>query len=169
MRTVWTLVSGFVVALVLAPAATAGWVQHNAPEFGFSGVFPKAPEYEASTSDGVKMNTFVGAAPGALCIIIAADYPYVINPDEETIASRDSFVKGVGATLKTSKRVTFARGSQQLPAIAFEADSASMKFKSLIVIDGSRAYQVGAGIPIPDGDTAELDTCVGGFVLTPKS
>lgn len=164
------IVTGLVLALALAPAAQAtGWVQHNAPEFGFSAIFPKAPKQETTTADGVKMNSFAGAANGALCIVMAGDYPYIINADDETVASRDNFVKGVGAKLTASKRTTFPRGSAQLQAMAFDAESSTMKFRSMIVIDGSRAYQIAGGVPIPDGDTAELDACVGGLVLTPKS
>jgi hypothetical protein len=159
-----------VLALVLGGTAHAGgWVQHNAPDKGFSAVFPKAPKVENSIEDGVKMTSFAASAAGALCIVIAADYPYVINPDTETVASRDNFAKGVTAKVTTSKRIKFSRGSTQLEAMKFDADSASYKFRSLIIIEGSRAYQIAGGVPIPDGDTAELDTCVDGLVLTPKS
>jgi hypothetical protein len=71
---------GLVLALVLGgTASAAGWVQHNAPDKGFSAVFPKAPKVEDSTQDGVKMTSFAPAA-GALCIAAAVDYPYVVNP-----------------------------------------------------------------------------------------
>jgi hypothetical protein len=161
---------GLVLALAVGgTASAAGWVQHNAPDKGFSAVFPKAPKVEDSTQDGVKMTSYAASASGALCIVIAADYPYVINPDTETVASRDNFAKGVSATVKTSKRIKFSRGATKLEAMAFDADSASYKFRSIIVIEGSRAYQIAGGVPIPDGDTAELDTCVNGLVLTPKS
>lgn len=168
MRSAAAIVSGLVLTLALAPAAQAGWVSHNAPEFGFSANFPAPPKTKTTVNDGVTLTSFSGAATGALCIVMAGDYPYVINPDDETVASRDNFVKGVGAKLTTSKRTTFSRGAQQLPAMSFEAESPKMKFKSLIVIEGSRAYQIAGGVPIPDGDTAELDACVGGLILTPK-
>lgn len=169
MRTPWTTALGLVLALAMTPAAQAGWVQHNAPEFGFSAIFPKAPAQETTTEDGVKMMTFAAAVNGAMCIVIAADYPYVINADDETVASRDNFAKGVTAKVSTSKRIKVARGITQLEAMIFDAESATYKFRSMIVIEGSRAYQIAGGVPIPDGDTAELDACIGGFVLTPKS
>lgn len=161
---------GFAFALTLVgTASAAGWVQHNAPDQGFSAIFPKAPDVENSTQDGVKMTSYSAAAAGAMCIVLAADYPYVIDPDVETVASRDNFAKGVSATVSSSKRIKFSRGATQLEAMAFDAASANYKFRSIIIIEGSRAYQIAGGVPIPDGDTAELDACVNGLVLTPKS
>jgi len=161
---------GLVLALAVGgTASAAGWVQHNAPDKGFQAVFPKAPKVEDTAQDGVKMTSYAASAAGALCIVIAADYPYVINPDTETVASRDNFAKGVSAKVTTSKRVKFSRGATQLEAMAFDAASDKYKFRSLIIIEGSRAYQIAGGVPIVDGDTAELDTCVNGLVLTPKS
>lgn len=170
MRAVSRGALGLVLALAVGgTASAAGWMQHNAPDKGFQAVFPKAPKVEDTTQDGVKMTSYAASAAGALCIVIAADYPYVINPDTETVASRDNFAKGVSAKVTTSKRIKFPRGATQLEAMAFDAASDKYTFRSLIIIEGSRAYQIAGGVPIPDGDTAELDTCVNGLVLTPKS
>jgi hypothetical protein len=166
MRIVWAAAT--LVSLAFASVAQAAWVHHSEPSLGFSANFPAAPKRDDVTEDGVKMATFAASATGALCILIAADYPYVINPDVETIASRDNFAKGVSASVTTSKRIKFPRGATQLEAIKFDAASETYLFRSLIVIEGSRAYQIAGGVPKPDGDTAELDACVGGLVLTPK-
>lgn len=158
--------------LTFAPMSTvqaAGWVLHNVPELGFQANFPKTPKREESTENGVKMVSFSAAVEGTMCLIIAADYPYVINPDEETVASRDNFVQGVKAKLKGSERVKVLRGTTQLEAMKFDAESDTYIFRSLIVIEGSRAYQIAGGIPKPDGDPVSLDACVQGLLLTPKT
>ncbi|MBC8037600.1 MAG: hypothetical protein H7X89_10335 [Rhizobiales bacterium] len=161
--------AGVVLALAFVSAAQAEWVEGNVPEFGFSALFPKAPEKGETIEDGVKITSFSGAADGKFCIVVAGDYPFVINPDEETVASRDNFAKGVNAKVTTSQRITFPRGLTDLQAIKFDAESDTHTFRSLIVIDGSRAYQVAAGMSKPVSDGTDLDTCIGGFKLTPKT
>lgn len=168
MKTVWGLVSGMVVALALAPVAQAEWAKHDVPEFAFSASFPKVPERETSTENGVTLNTYAAVLDGAMCLVMAADYPYVINPDEETIASRDNFAKGISGKVTTSKRTKYARGATQLEAMEFDAVSDTYTFRSLIVIEGSRAYMVAGGVPNADTDKAELEACLRGFALTPK-
>lgn len=168
MKTAWRLVSGIVVALAFAPVAQAEWAKHDVPEFGFSASFPKTPKRESSTEDGVKLTSFVGALNGAMCIVMAGDYPYVIKPDVETVASRDNFAKGVGGKVTTSKRVKFPRGATQLEAMEFDVVSDTYTFRSLIIIEGSRAYQVAGGVPNADPDKAELEACLRGFALIPK-
>lgn len=167
-RTVWTMVVGL-VSLALAPLAHAEWVQHAVPEFGFSALFPKTPDKEATTEDGVDMTTYSAVVDGKMCIVLAANYHYVINPDEETVASRDNFAKGVSATVGASKRITFPRGATLLEAMEFDAESDKYSFRSLIVIEGEWAYMVAGGVPKPDIDTKALDACLRGFALTPKA
>jgi hypothetical protein len=168
LRTVCSMVMGL-GSLALAPLAHAEWVQHSAPEFGFSALFPKAPDKEATTENGVNMTTYSAVVDGKMCIVLSADYPYIINPDEETVASRDNFAKGVSATVGASKRITFPRGATFLEAMEFDAESDKYTFRSLIVIEGARAYMVAGGVPKPAIDTAALDACLRGFTLTPKS
>ena len=168
LRTVWTIVVGL-GSLALAPLAHAEWVHHNVPEFGFSALFPKAPDKETTTENGVDMTTYSAVVDGKMCIVLAANYHYVINADEETVASRDNFAKGVSAKVGTSKRVTFPRGETLLPAMEFDAESDRYSFRSLIVIEGSWAYMVAGGAPKPDIDTAALVACLRGFTLTPKT
>ncbi len=89
MKTAWRLVPGIVAALAFAPVAQAEWAKHDVPEFGFSASFPKAPERESTTENGVKLNSFGRRRGRRRCASsMAGDYPYVINPDEETVASR---------------------------------------------------------------------------------
>lgn len=164
MRIAWA--AGVAVSLALAPAAQAGWIQHNEPSLGFSATFPQAPTREDSVDNGVKLVTFLAAESGTLCIVVVGDYPNTVIPDEETAASRDNFAKGVSAAVTKSKRITFPRGGTQLEAMAFDAESDRYFFRSTIIIEGQRVYQIAGGVPKPDGDDAELDACVGGLVLT---
>jgi hypothetical protein len=169
MRLAKLALLGAVLTFAPVSVAQAGWVQHSAPDLGFSANFPKAPDREETTENGIKMSTFSAVVEGTMCLIIAADYGYTINPDEETVASRDNFAKGVKATVKNSQRIKVLRGATPLEAIRFDAESSTYIFRSLIVIEGQRAYQIAGGIPKPDGDPVSLDACVDGLMLTPKS
>lgn len=156
------------VALVLAPAAAnADWTRSDVPEFGFSAVFPEAPKRDDSASDGVKLTSFAAVVNGSLCIVMHGLYPYVIKPDAEIAASRDNFVKGVSAQLVTQKPIDFFRGTKKLRAHKFDANSATYQFRSILVIDGTSAYQIAGGVP-KGASTVDLDRCVDGFKLTPR-
>jgi len=159
----------FATAIAAAPSALAGWVIHEVPELGFAGLFPKTPALEATSENGVSISRFAGANVGAMCLVVVGDYPVAVDPDAQTVASRDDFAKGVKAKITSSGRITFPRGTVNLPAMEFEAASATLAFRSMIIIDGARVYQVAAGVPIPDGDTAEMDACIRGFRLLPRS
>ncbi len=102
-------------------------------------------------------------------MVVVAQYQRTIDAGKEIAAIRNAFVKAMKATVTAGKPKSFARGDAQLEALEFEANNDERSFRSLIIIDGQRAYQVAGGVSKVDGDTAELEACVGGFRLLAKT
>src|SRR5690242_14515316 len=104
------------VGALTVPAWATDWTRTESAAYGFSADFPGKPSDESSVQDGVKMYSLAAGDTHALCLVLRGEYPYVINPDVELVASRDSFVKGMSAQLGKSKRTTFKRGKNVLQA-----------------------------------------------------
>jgi hypothetical protein len=160
----WSLLLSFAVT---APAFAGDWVRSESEAYGFSADFPGKPSQESSATGGVPMHSMSAGNVKALCLVVRGDYPYTVDPEIELPASRDSFVKGMSATLTSSKRITFKRGDKTLAAMEFDAASATHNLRSIIVIDGTYAYQVAGAVSKKDGDPKNLERCVRGFALTP--
>lgn len=151
---------------VAAPAA-ADWTQKTVERFGFSAGFPVEPSLEESVEGGVKLATYMAAAPGVMCLLVIGDYPAIPSVDAELDASRDNFLKGVSAKLTASKRASFYRGTTELPGLVFDAASDEFNFHSIIVVDKLRVYITLGGVPKKNGSQDDIDRCVGSFKLTP--
>lgn len=151
-----------------AAAAQKEWGQVEEKALGYSAVFPEAPKPDVRVEQGVTVKSNVGTAPGMLCLVEMGDYGQHIDAPAELAASRDNFVNGVGATVSTQKRTSFQRDSVSLPALEFDASNPTIKFRSIIVVDGQRVYQVTGGMPKEGGNEANLEHCVRGFRLLPK-
>lgn len=165
MRAVIT--TALLLGTAFATTAVADdWVRKETTAHRFSAVFPSAPKEESSVDQGVKLYSMAAGDGRALCIALRGEYPYVIKPDIELPASRDNFVKGVKATVTSEKRITFPRGSRKLTATEFTASSDTHNFLSILIIDGSSAYQVAGGVSKTNGNQADLERCVRGFTFT---
>lgn len=151
-----------------APAAQAGWLMFESPEHGFAALFPTTPSRKEQVEDDISFASFRAGNHGAACFVAVADYRRAFDAETETTTIRNGFLKGMKATETGAKKKAISRGDQQLEGLEFSADSDDRSYRSLIVIDGQRAYQVAGGVSRIDGDTAELDACVGGFRLLPK-
>ena len=168
------------LAIVFAACGTsvahADWVAFSSKDYGFSASFPKTP---VVTTDK-HLTTVAGKdymfethqfsakdANGTVCIVVhsLATWPVVV--DEQLTANRDAMASGVGAAVTTSKRTSLTRGATAVPALQFDAAGADLAFRTLEVIDGQTAYEVIGGIPIANGNDADLDRCIKSFALTP--
>ena len=168
MRVSSKAIAGVFLSLAFAtPVFAADWVRSESKAYGFSADFPSKPKEESSSTSGVPMHSMAAGDTKALCLVVRGDYPNTVDPNVELPASRDSFVKGMSATLSTSKRITFKRGDKTLSAMEFDAASATHNLRSIIVIDGTYAYQVAGAVSKTDGDPKNLERCVRGFALTP--
>lgn len=154
--------------LALAPSADAQvkWKSVAATELGYAASFPGQPKMEYSDTNNVPKTSIIGSQNGVLCLVLVANYPGVIDPAEEFPASRDNFATGVKGTLAAQKQITMPRGRARLPALEFDVVRSDYNFRSIIVIDGKRAYQVSGGVPKGHSAT-DLERCVRGFRLLP--
>jgi hypothetical protein len=77
------------------------------------------------------------------------DPSFNFNKQSELAANRDNFVKGIKATLLTTRPLQID-GYQ---ALEFVAETTEMVFKSRIYMVGRRPYQIVIGFPKGDEDT----------------
>ncbi len=168
MRSVFMIAAGLAAAFAFVPSAQAGWLMYESPDYGFSALFPRTPSRQEQTSNEVVFTSFKAGNDAASCFVMVMQYPRAVDANNELLAIREASSKGMKATVSGSKSRMIARGEEQFAALEFEGDSEGRAFRSLIVIDGQRGYQVLAAVSKVDGDTAELEACIGGFVLTPR-
>jgi hypothetical protein len=151
----------------LHAAAAADWVRFGDATTGFEALFPVAPEVSTDNSNGIAMKSYSAMGEGALCFVGVSDYTAIPSVEAELKADRDNFVAGVEATTTASEMTTFAHRDKQLPAIAFDAESKSMHFRSIALVQGLRVAQIVGAVPKDGGDRNLLDQCVKSFKLLP--
>jgi hypothetical protein len=133
-----------------SPAAdTSGWVHFNSEEGRFSVLMPQIPtdktETEQSQHGPYTTHLFVVKDTTSVYLIGWVDYDpsFNFNRQAELEANRDNFVKGINATLLTT-RPTVIDGYS---AIEFTAETTDRVFKSRVYMVGRRPYQIVIGSP----------------------
>ena len=127
----------------------AGWVNFISDEGHFSVLVPEAPEDKAETTPSshgpYTTHLFVVKDTQNVYLIGWVDYDpsFNFNRQAELEANRDNFVKGISATL-TSTRATTIDGYS---AVEFSADTADRTFLSRVYMVGRRPYQLVVGYP----------------------
>ena len=86
------------------------------------------------------------------------------NKQSELEANRDNFVKGVGATL-LSTRTTTIDGYQ---ALEFKAENEEKIFTSRVYMVGRRPYQIVIGLPKGQDNAASVDLFLNSFKVALK-
>lgn len=160
-------VASVLAIMAVQAAAAADWVRFGDAATGFEALFPVAPEVSTDNSDGVAMKSYAAMGDGALCFVGMSDYTAIPSVEVELKADRDNFVAGVEATTTASEMTTFPHGGKQLPAIAFDAESNTMHFRSIALVQNLRVAQIVGGVPKDNGDRSLLDRCVHSFKLLP--
>ena len=92
------------------------------------------------------------------------DPGFNFNRQAELEANRDNFVKGLNATL-LSTRATVINGYS---AIEFTAETPEKIFKSRVLLVGRRPYQIVIGSPKGSDDTANVSRFFNSFKVTPN-
>ena len=175
MRIIGALSVALALSAGVAFAAAAKWATYTSDAFGFGGLFPVTPDVKTDNNKvqlngrtyTVTMHTISAkGANGSICLVVHAIYAWPIDIEPELIADRDNFTKGISGAVTTSKRTTSSRGKgATLPALLFDATSATYVWQSLIVIDGQIVYEVAGGVPKAGGQRTDLARCVDGFEL----
>ena len=145
----------------------AGWVRFTSELGRFSVLMPEMPEDKVETTpsehgpytthlfvvrDKVKENVF-------LIGFVDYDPSFNFNRQSELAANRDNFVKGIKATL-ISTRPLQIDGYQ---ALEFVAETAERTFKSRVYMVGRRPYQIVIGYPKDQEDTLTINRFFNSF------
>jgi len=147
------------------PSDNGGWAQFNSPEGRFSVLMPEIPQEKTETTDSshgpYTTHLFVVRDNTSVYLIGWVDYDpsFNFNRQAELEANRDNFVKGISATL-VSTRPTVIDGYSGLE---FTAETADRTFKSRVFLVGRRPYQIVIGSPKGMDDSASTERFFNSF------
>ena len=147
----------------------SGWVKFISDEGHFSVMVPETPTEKSDTVDSAHgpYTTHLFIVKGTTVYLIGwVDYDpsFNFNRQAELEANRDNFVKGLTATL-VSTRATVVNGYS---AIEFTAETTDKIFKSRVFLVGRRPYQIVIGSPKGTDDTANVNRFFNSFKVTPN-
>src|SRR6185295_11861847 len=118
----------------------AGWAQFNSEDGRFSVLMPEIPQEKTETVDSshgpYTTHLFVVRDTTSVYLIGWVDYDpsFKFDRQAELEANRDNFVKGIKATLLSSKATMF----DGYNAIEFTAEAGDRIFKSRVFLVGRR-------------------------------
>ncbi|HKU75225.1 MAG TPA: hypothetical protein VJR02_15040 [Pyrinomonadaceae bacterium] len=153
------------------PAMDAsGWIRFSNDLGRFSVMVPTAPIEKSETKDSehgpFTTHLFIvkGSPVSPVYLIGWVDYDpgFNFNRQAELDANRDNFVKGLQATLLTT-RTTVINGYS---AIEFTAETTDKIFKSRVLLVGRRPYQLVIGTPKGQDDTANVTRFFNSFKVS---
>jgi hypothetical protein len=153
-----------------SPVEAAGWAHFNTVGGRFSVLMPEIPEEKVETtpSDHGPYTThlFIVRDDKNVYLIGWVDYDpsFNFNRQAELEANRDNFVKGVKATLTSTRALNLDGYS----AIEFTADTDNRTFKSRVYLVGRRPYQIVIGYPKGDEDVEMTKRFFNSFKVLPK-
>lgn len=154
-----------------APSNTAdntGWVKFSSSTGRFSVMVPEIPPEKTETQDSSNgpytTHLFIVKDTTSVYLIGFVDYDpsFNFNRTAELEANRDNFVKGISATL-TSSKATVIDGYS---AIEFTAETADRIFKSRVFMVGRRPYQLVIGSPKGMDDSASVERFFNSFKVS---
>lgn len=136
-----------------------GWVRFNSVLGRFSVLVPETPEDKAEVTQSehgpYTTHLFIVRETTNVFLIGWVDYDpsFNFNRQAELEANRDNFVKGIQATLTSTKSLNI----DGFPVIEFTADTADRTFRSRVYMVGRRPYQIVIGYPKGEDETAPAD------------
>ncbi len=151
------------------PVDAGGWAHFNSATGRFSVLMPEVPEekIETTPSDHGPYTThlFIVRDDKNVYLIGWVDYDpsFNFNRQAELEANRDNFVKGVKATLTSTRALNI----DTYQVIEFTADTADRTFKSRVYMVGRRPYQIVIGYPKGEEDIALTSRFFNSFKVMP--
>src|SRR5690349_16718807 len=152
----------------VTPMDASGWVKFTSDDGHFSVMMPEIPSDKSETVDSshgpYTTHLFIVRDTTSVYLIGWVDYDpsFNFNRQAELEANRDNFVKGITATL-VSTRPTVIDGYSGLE---FTAETADRVFKSRVFLVGRRPYQIVIGSPKGFDDTALTDRFFSSFKVS---
>ncbi|HEU4933576.1 MAG TPA: hypothetical protein VFT48_15935 [Pyrinomonadaceae bacterium] len=153
------------------PAMDAsGWIKFSNDLGRFSVLVPTPPTEKSETKDSehgpFTTHLFIvrGSPASPVYLIGWVDYDpsFNFNRQAELEANRDNFVKGLNATLLSTRTTTIDGYS----ALEFTAETPDKIFKSRVLLVGRRPYQIVIGSPKGTDDTANVNRFFNSFKVT---
>ena len=158
-------------ALLLTIAATAaaqkteqtGWVEFAPAGGGFSMLFPTAPVEAIKEKPTYTLHSFTTTSGRATYVASYTDYQEVKgDPATFLTANRDRFIKGLQATLISSREITLDGHT----GLEFTGENPAANLKSQLFLVGKRLFQT-ATVVFKDVDqTRYVDRFFGSFKFT---
>ena len=148
----------------------SGWIKFASDEGRFSVLVPDSPTEKKETADSqhgpYTTHLFIVRDTSSVYLIGWVDYDpsFNFNRQAELEANRDNFIKGLNATL-VSTRTTVINGYS---AIEFTAEAGDRLFKSRVFLVGRRPYQIVIGSPKTMDNTAIQNRFFNSFKVTPN-
>jgi hypothetical protein len=127
----------------------AGWVKFTSELGRFSVLMPEVPTDKTETTPSehgpYTTHLFIVRDTQNVYLIGWVDYDpsFNFNKQSELAANRDNFVKGIKATLLSTRPLTIDGYS----ALEFVAETSDRVFKSRVYMVGRRPYQIVIGYP----------------------
>ena len=153
-----------------APAVdNGGWVRYNSVSGRFSVLMPETPDEKTETeqSDHGPYTThlFVVRDTKNVYLIGWVDYDpsFNFNRNAELEANRDNFVKGIKATLVSTRTLNL----DGYPALEFSAETEDRTFQSRVYMVGRRPYQIVIGTPKDEPDAVSMNRFFSSFKVSP--
>jgi hypothetical protein len=152
-----------------APVDSGGWAHFNSETGRFSVLMPQIPEEKVETTQTehgpYTTHLFIVREDPNVYLIGWVDYDpsFNFNRQIELEANRDNFVKGVQATLTSTRSLNI----DSFPVIEFTADTANRTFKSRVYMVGRRPYQIVIGYPKGEEDIALTNRFFKSFKVMP--
>lgn len=147
-----------------ASAQTLSWERFSPPGGRFSVLMPGRPMTEEQSKETrvgkVVMHFFTSGTEKGIFIAAYADYQ-MGNVKQELDANRDSFLKGMKATLVSESDIKL----QENPGREIRAERERLSIKSRIYLVGNRYYQVVAITPSTLPGNLEADRFLTSFAL----
>src|ERR1044072_7155350 len=147
----------------------SGWVKFNSDEGHFTVLIPETPTDNTETTESshgpYTTHLFIVKDTTSVYLIGWVDYDpsFNFNRQAELEANRDNFVKGIKATLVTTKPTTI----DGYYALEFTAETDDRVFKSRVYMVGRRPYQIVIGSPKGQDDTASTRRFFNSFKVHP--
>jgi hypothetical protein len=151
-------------------ANTGGWVKFTSSLGAFSVLMPALPEEKTETtpSDHGPYTThmFISKDTNNVYLIGWVDYDpsFAFNKRSELMANRDTFIKGINATLISSQTLIL----DGYDAIEFTAETQGRIFRSRVYMVGRRPYQIVIGYPKDAADQTLVNRFFNSFKVRPS-
>jgi len=166
------LILSFVILITIAATVAAqkettaakteqtGWVEFAPAGGGFSMLFPTTPVETVKEKPTFTLHSFTTTSGRATYVASYTDYQEVKSaPATFLTANRDRFIKGLQATLLSSREITL----DGHPGLEFTSETPAANIKSQLFLVGKRLFQT-ATVVFKDVDQARyVDRFFGSF------